>query len=40
MQERNVQRGRKTLDDMTGGGTASGDAADILLDSVTKSLRR
>ncbi len=40
MPERTVQRGRKTLDDMTGGGTASGDAADILLDSVTKSLRR
>ena len=40
MQERTVQRGRKTLDDMTGGGTPSGDAADILLDSVTKSLRR
>ncbi len=40
MPERTVQRGRKTLDDMTGGGTPSGDAADILLDSVTKSLRR
>ena len=35
-----MRRGRKTLDDVTGGGTPSGDAADILLDSVGKSLRR
>jgi hypothetical protein len=35
-----VTRGRKTLDDVLGGGTRQGDAADILLDSVTKSIRR
>lgn len=35
-----VTRGRRTLDDMTGGGTASGDAADILLDSVDQAIRR
>ena len=35
-----VTRGRKTLDDVLGGGTKQGDAADILLDSVTKSVRR
>ena len=40
MPEETQRRGRRTIDDMTGGGTPSGDAADILLDSVTKSLRR
>jgi hypothetical protein len=35
-----VKRGRRTLDDMTGGGTPQGDAADILLDSVDRAIRR
>jgi hypothetical protein len=35
-----VTRGRKTLDDMLGGGTRSGSDADILLDSVDKAIRR
>ncbi len=40
MPEETVKRGRRTLDDMTGGGTQSGDAADILLDSVDRAIRR
>jgi hypothetical protein len=35
-----VTRGRRTLDDVLGGGTKRGDDADILLDSVTRSIRR
>lgn len=35
-----VTRGRKTLDDMLGGGTKSGKAADDLLNSVDDMLRR
>jgi hypothetical protein len=38
--EEAVTRGRRTIDDVTGGGTPKGDAADILLDSVDKALRR
>jgi hypothetical protein len=34
-----VTRGRKTLDDMLGGGTRSGNAADDLLDSVDRAIR-
>jgi hypothetical protein len=35
-----VSHGRKRLDDVLGGGTQRGDDADILLDSVTRSVRR
>jgi hypothetical protein len=35
-----VTHGRKRLDDMLGGGTRQGSDADILLDSVTRSVRR
>jgi hypothetical protein len=35
-----INRGRRTLDDVLGGGTKQGDDADILLDSVTRSIRR
>ena len=35
-----VTRGRKTLDDVLGGGTKSGDAADDLLNSVEDAIRR
>jgi hypothetical protein len=38
--EEAVKRGRKTLDDVLGGGTRQGSDADILLDSVDRSLRR
>lgn len=38
--EEAVTRGRKTLDDVLGGGTKSGNDADILLDSVDKAIRR
>jgi hypothetical protein len=38
--EEAVTRGRRTLDEMTGGGTRQGDAADILLDGVDKAIRR
>jgi hypothetical protein len=38
--EEAVTRGRKTLDDALGGGTKSGNDADILLDSVDKAIRR
>jgi hypothetical protein len=34
-----VTRGSTTLDDMLGGGTSSGDAADDLLNSVERSIR-
>jgi hypothetical protein len=34
-----VTRGRTTLDDMLGGGTSSGDAADDLLNSVERTIR-
>jgi hypothetical protein len=33
-------RGRKTIDDITGGGSKTGNAADDLLNSVERSLRR
>jgi hypothetical protein len=39
-QEEAVNRGRRTLDDILGGGTSSGSAADVLLDSVDKAIRR
>ncbi len=35
-----VNHGRKRLDDVLGGGTQRGTDADILLDSVTRSVRR
>jgi hypothetical protein len=35
-----VTRGRKTLDEATGGGTRAGSDADILLDGVDKAVRR
>jgi hypothetical protein len=35
-----VTRGRKTLDDILGGGTSRGSNADVLLDSVDKAIRR
>ncbi len=35
-----VERGRKTLDDMLGKGTKSGDAGDDLLNSVEDAIRR
>jgi hypothetical protein len=35
-----VTRGRKTLDDVLGGGTRGGTDADILLDGVEKAVRR
>ncbi len=35
-----VTHGRKRLDDVLGGGTRQGSDADILLDSVTRSVRR
>ncbi len=35
-----VSHGRKRLDDVLGGGTRQGSDADILLDSVTRSVRR
>jgi hypothetical protein len=38
--EEAVTRGRKTLDDVLGGGTRQGSDADILLDSVERSVRR
>ncbi len=38
--EEAVTRGRRTLDDMLGGGTGSGNAADDLLNSVERALRR
>jgi hypothetical protein len=38
--EEAVTRGRKTLDDVLGGGTRQGSEADILLDSVERSVRR
>jgi hypothetical protein len=38
--EETVTRGRRTLDEITGGGTRQGDAADILLDGVEKAIRR
>lgn len=38
--EEAVTRGRQTLDDMLGGGTRQGSEADILLDSVERSIRR
>lgn len=38
--EEAVTRGRKTLDDVLGGGTRQGSDADILLDSVERSIRR
>jgi hypothetical protein len=38
--EEAVTRGRKTLDDVLGGGTRQGSEADILLDSVERSIRR
>jgi hypothetical protein len=38
--EEAVTRGRRTLDDMLGGGTRQGSDADILLDSVERSIRR
>lgn len=38
--EEAVARGRRTLDDVLGGGTRQGSDADILLDSVERSVRR
>jgi hypothetical protein len=38
--EEAVTRGRRTLDDVLGGGTRQGTDADILLDSVERSIRR
>ncbi len=38
--EEAVTRGRQTLDDVLGGGTRQGSDADILLDSVERSIRR
>ncbi len=38
--EEAVTRGRQTLDDVLGGGTRQGSEADILLDSVERSIRR
>jgi hypothetical protein len=38
--EEAVNRGRRTLDDILGGGTSQGSDADILLDSVDKAIRR
>jgi hypothetical protein len=38
--EEAVTRGRKTLDDVLGGGTQRGTDADILLDSVDRAIRR
>jgi hypothetical protein len=38
--EPTVKQGRKRLDDVLGGGTKRGSDADILLDSVTKSVGR
>ncbi len=35
-----VRRGRRTIEDMTGGGTPSGNMADDLLNSVEKAVRR
>ena len=35
-----ASRGRRQLDDVLGGGTRQGSDADILLDSVTRSVRR
>ncbi len=35
-----IERGRRTIDDATGAGTSSGNAADILLDGVDKAIRR
>jgi hypothetical protein len=37
---RGAERGRKTLDDMLGGGTRSGNAGDDLLNSVEDAIRR
>ena len=39
-QPETVNHGRKRLDDVLGGGTQRGTDADILLDSVTRSVRR
>ena len=39
-QQETVTHGRKRLDDVLGGGTRKGSDADILLDSVTRSVRR
>jgi hypothetical protein len=38
--EEAVQKGRRTIDDMTGGGTPSGNLADDMLNSVEKAIRR
>ena len=35
-----IRRGRRTIDDATGGGTPSGNIADDLLNSVEKAIRR
>jgi hypothetical protein len=35
-----VERGRRTIEDATGGGTPSGNDADILLNGVEKAIRR
>jgi hypothetical protein len=37
--EEAVSRGRTTLDDILGGGTRTGDAADDLLNSVERTVR-
>jgi hypothetical protein len=38
--EEAVTRGRRTIEDMTGGGTPSGNMADDMLNSVEKAIRR
>jgi hypothetical protein len=38
--EEAVTRGRRTIEDMTGGGTSTGNAADDLLNSVERAIRR
>jgi hypothetical protein len=38
--EESITRGRRTIEDMTGGGTPSGNVADDLLNSVEKAVRR
>ena len=38
--QESITRGRKTLDDVLGGGTRSGNAADDLVNSVEDAIRR
>ncbi len=38
--EEAVTRGRRTIEDATGGGTSTGNMADDMLNSVEKAIRR